>query len=63
MCCRRCNQDKSNLTLREWVTILQGRRDYRAKTVAALADDLDGGLLYFVPDVVDVIGLAPGLFA
>jgi hypothetical protein len=63
MCCRRCNQDKSSLTLREWAGVLYGRKDYRAKIVAALADDLEAGRLYFVPDVVDVIGLAPGLFA
>lgn len=63
MCCRRCNQDKTALTLREWAGVLYGRKDYRWKIVAALGRELEEGRLKFVPDTVDVIGLAPGVFA
>lgn len=64
MCCRRCNQDKGALNLREWAAVLQTRKgDYRWKTIAALAADLENGRVKFVPDIVDVVGLAPGVFA
>lgn len=63
MCCRRCNLDKSDLPLREWAGVLYGRKDYRWKTVMALGLAIEEGRLKFVPDVVDVSGLAPGVFA
>lgn len=63
MCCRRCNQDKTSLTLREWAGVLYGRKDYRWRIVTALGLDLETGRLKFVPDSVDVSGLAPGIFA
>ncbi len=63
MCCRRCNQDKMALTLREWVGVLYGRKDWRWKIVRDLGLALEQGRLKFVPDAVDVSGLAPGIFA
>lgn len=63
MCCRRCNQDKMALTLREWAGVLYGRKDYRWKIVMALGQDIEAGRLKYVPDAVDVSGLAAGVFA
>lgn len=63
MCCLRCNRDKDSLTLREWADAMRQQNDYRWRTVAKLALDLDAGRLRLVPSAVDPLGVAEGIFA
>lgn len=37
--CRRCNQDKGSLTLREWHVELRAKHDQRAKIVTAVIEE------------------------
>lgn len=36
--CRRCNQEKANRYLDEWLVLLKQRRDARVETVESVAD-------------------------
>jgi 5-methylcytosine-specific restriction endonuclease McrA len=38
ICCLKCNRDKSNMLLDEWLAVLRVRQDARAARVAAFMD-------------------------
>ena len=59
--CQRCNNDKSDLHIVEWLYVLQVRKDFRAPIVAALVAKFDTGFIKF--DSHTDTGMAPGVFA